>query len=162
MKKDSKEKCHSIYWNLIELIEKFEAIEPFSYIRELMQTERCDNFNDLTQIRQDVEAKLGKDAFERITGKSNYSKDDISKYQIEKLEDEEKARDTLMHYHYWHRKILSHCLPWDDRIYYETIYQTHRIAAVFGIIGGSYGAYKWVKKQPKFIDLLRIKKQEIK
>jgi hypothetical protein len=143
-----KSKCASIYWNLLELLDRFESLDSTSYIRELMETERCDNFNDLTQIRKDVESHIGSTAFSRILRKENYS-EDLTVYSIQKQEDEERANGALMHYHYWHRKNILKCLPFHYRVYYETFYQTAKLGVILGLFGGAIGSYKWVKKNTK-------------
>jgi hypothetical protein len=153
-----KDKCNSIYWNLLELLDKFDSLDSTNYIRELMETNRCDKYNNLSQLRQDVRTHIGEESFLRIIREKKYS-NDINTYQIEKQEDEERANGTLMHYHYWHRKNLAKCLPFHFRIYYETVFQTGRFGLFLGLFGGTAGAYKWVKKFPKKNMIIKIKNE---
>ena len=56
---ESRKKCNNIYWNLVELLDKYTEIKPTSYVRELMETTRCDKYNDLSQLRTDIIHRVG-------------------------------------------------------------------------------------------------------
>ncbi len=133
--------CINIYRNLIELLDNRSIINPRFYIRELMQTEGCEDYHNLEDLRESVVNKMGKIPMERIIGNTPYESQDIDKYHIEKEEDEEKAFYTLMHYHNWHKKTILNCLPWSYWFYYK-------IPGITTLLSLS-GSHKWVIKKDK-------------
>jgi len=147
-------KCNSIVWNLLENLTSDSEITSSIFIRELFQTERCDQFinsSSLSDLRRDYKDYLNHDddkTFERITHFDHTRKD------------EEKCQQALFHYHEWTKSQLESQLPLPTRIYYHTFTNAERTFAFIGIAAFGWGAVKgmpkivqnsskWMKKRSK-------------
>lgn len=129
-------KCHGIYWNLLELIEdrpdnNFAAV----YIRELQETERCDQFTDFKYVRSDLVTKV-----ESFAGEGSFSR-------ILNLEEQDRdkaaATQAVVHYWYWHRKQLRSAISWPAAFYYWTWFKAERMFAFIGA-GSEYQVTRWL------------------
>lgn len=132
-----KKKCAMIYWNLIELTKsKSEDTAPY-FLREFYQTQRCDNFYDFSENRQDFEAYLGPKTIENVL---NYEEEKDPK-------DIKKVAQAVFHYNAWSRKTLLKALPFSTWMYYHTVYMAERTFAAIGVLGTGYTAWKFAGKQ---------------
>lgn len=121
-KSRNKGQCQSIYWTLIELLEKRpnRGVSPY-YLRELYQTERCDTIcQDFSQLRRDLETHVkvelkGKDTIDKVR---SFTATD---------QDNEKATQAIIHYWYWHRRQLISTLNLPLWIYYWTWFKVKRM-----------------------------------
>lgn len=130
-------KCHSIYWNLLELIEErpdnnFAAV----YIRELQETARCDQFVDFKYVRNDLVTKMesfaGPGAFTRILNLEEADRDKAA------------ATQAVVHYWYWHREQLRSAISWPAAVYYWTWFKAERMFAFIGLAGSAYQVSRWL------------------
>ena len=127
-KTTNKEQCHSIYWNLLEVIERRSDndVAPF-YLREFYQTNRCDQIGkDFSSMRSDLESYLTEAGDAQTTSR-------ILRFE-ETETDKAKATQAIMHYSYWHRRQLLSGLSWRHWGYYWTWYKAERMFAFIGIL----------------------------
>jgi hypothetical protein len=128
------EKCQSIFWNLIRVIESGSSQHSVQnstlYIREFFQTARCDPYSDLSKDREAYEKHLGKEALVNIL---NYK---------ETEEDERKGAQAVLHYGYWNHKRLISSLNCGNWLYYHTFHQPTRLAEFVAIGGAAYGGIR--------------------
>ena len=126
------EKCQNIYWNLLQLHSSDGVTAP-AYVREFWQTSRCDNCADFSTHRHDMQKILGEDTVNRILEYQSNEKDD------------EKATQAVVHYFYWHQKLLVDALDWKGKMYYYTFSQAERTLAAIGIISSGYALTRFAK-----------------
>jgi hypothetical protein len=125
-------KCQSIYWNLIRC-QNTTNVPATAYIREFFETERCDEFNDFSPHRNEIEVKLQSLSNGALSRVLILSESDI---------DEKAVAQVCLHYHSWHNSKLVRTLTWSSWFYYHTIERSERAFASLGFLGASYGAFK--------------------
>jgi len=101
-----------------------------AYIREFLQTERCDKFSDLGQQRDAYKKFVGQEALTRI-----------AEYK-ETLVDERKAAQAVMHYFTFDASVLAKSLTWPNWMLYHTVYRVERNLAFVGLGSSMYGDWK--------------------
>ena len=94
-----KEKCVSIWHNLLRHTDR-EGMLSTAYVREFMETKRCDQYADLSDCRRNLEVRLVPGG--RLARIVAYSETDV---------DERVAAQAVLHYEWWHEKRLLQCLP---------------------------------------------------
>lgn len=117
----NKQRCNSIYWNLIELLTEKEEASAY-FLREFYQTKRCDKIYDLHENRTDLQKYLGDSTLNNIL---DYKED-------ENPSDLKKVTQAVCHYYAWNRKSLLKALPWGSWLYYHTFYMVERKFATLG------------------------------
>jgi phosphoribosyl-ATP pyrophosphohydrolase len=135
------EKCQSIYWNLIELLEaKHFDLTATNIINELEQTSRCDSISkNLSEHRADIKQMVGEDTLERVF---NLNENEI---------DERKCTQALIHYHTYTRKAIAEGLSPMNKLYYYTIHKPERMAGTITGITSFAGLGVWAIKQQKVL-----------
>lgn len=134
MKDDSKgrEKCNTIYMNLLHFHHMQPEILSSAYIREFFETARCDLVFDMSAHRAEYERKLTKERLDRILAFKSTD------------EDESVAAQATMHYHSWHHTRLLKAISLDSWFYYHVTTRIEKTAAFFGmasiVSGGMYAA----------------------
>ena len=122
-------KCQTIYHNLLTSLTIKEVTPPI-YLREWWQTERCDQFSNLSDVRRDVKEDVTPSSLERILA-----------FQ-ETIEDEARAAQTMTHYREWHRQRLWGSLTWSNKLYYWFYDTPHDTLAKIGLMSTPYGGYR--------------------
>ena len=114
-----KDKCQSIYLNLIESLRKPGLeIGPLNYIRAFNQTVICDKFDVKGAVkarRKDYIDYLGDDRYQRIVQNGSLSK-----------ADQEAAADVVFHYKTDNIRVLSTVLYWPNYFYYHVVTRSER------------------------------------
>ena len=132
---DECERCQSIYWNLIKILESGKSQRnPTLFIREFFQTERCDSYSDLSKEREAYKNKIGDEALENIF---NFR---------ETICDEKKCAQAVLHYGYWNQKRLISSLNLRNRIFYQSFNQPTRLLELVTVFGLGYAGMKVASK----------------
>jgi hypothetical protein len=131
-------KCLYIVRNLLRCLEEDDngALGAPTYLREWMQTERCDEVlktADFEEIRKSIEITTTPDVMRRI------------KSFTETEKDMNVALQTVTHYREWHRDVLMSNLPFSERVYHHTILKAERTLAVLGIVGLTHQGFRGVR-----------------
>lgn len=136
-----KDRCQSIYWNLLELLHQKTAdqVDAPVFVRELMETQGCDEFHNMTRLRKAMETKMGKETWSKIK-EYDLSIDDV---------DREKTIQALTHYYYWQKGDLEKALSLSNWLYYHTIFRAERAVVAFGGLSVGYGIYRFVSFRNK-------------
>jgi len=111
-KPTNREKCQSIYWNLLELLNRQDLPAAHLYIRDFFETSRCDQFKDFKGLRQDVVDMAGRydqNALSRVLDAEHHDRD------------EDIMQTVQTHYHTWHKTKLVKSLEWMPWIQYHTV-----------------------------------------
>lgn len=98
--------CQSVYYSLLVSMKDVSA--P-CYLRTWMQTEPCDRFADLSDVRKDIERSMGPAAMRRVL---DFEED---------ARDRSRAVSTAAYYRKAHTARLLESLPWPTRAYYRLI-----------------------------------------
>lgn len=125
------DKCQTIYLNLLDgLLER--TFSTPNFVRELWQTERCDQFHSLQGLRTDITKHMGEDALNRIL-----------LYQATPI-DEEKALDTMIHYSRWTTRRLQESLDWPNWLRFHIWERPHFLSYVgLGSLGVATARVFW-------------------
>ncbi len=116
--------CQTIYMSLLMMMEKSPDTIPASqYVRELLQTKRCDKEGfgkNLQVLRHDY-----------ITAIEQGSSGVIKRIEDfkETEEDEKRCVNATVHYSFWTQENLLQALSWRNWLYYHTIIKAERIFA---------------------------------
>ena len=133
-KQTNKAKCQSIYWNLICSLEVRDGLGTLM-INELRHTIRCDDVNNLSSLRNDIEKELGTKVLENII-LFKTSEEDVA-----------RAESCIFHYCQWAKSEIYRGLTIQNKIYFNTLFQWDKWAAGFTIFGGGLGGlYKYTKR----------------
>lgn len=117
-----KERCQSIYFNTLELLKKAQIksdshISNTDYLREFFQTQRCDEFSDLSSLR-----KSTVDLFYQVIPQGDYKHDFRNVVDINSRMSEEEmiaVTQVVQHYSKYHQKHLYLALtPFNKTRYY--------------------------------------------
>jgi hypothetical protein len=115
--------CKSIYWNLIEMLEgktRAGSSKSTTFLREFWQTTHCDSIGkDLKTHRSTIAKYIGSETMQRILENKESEKD------------EDKAGETVMHFHQRTCEQLHQALPLESWVYYQTLYRSERAVAAF-------------------------------
>jgi hypothetical protein len=103
---NSEKKCQQIYKNVIYAMAKYG--KPSVFIRELFETNTCDNYQDLTEMRNAYHKKLGNDTLNRILSFE------------ENTNDLRKAEYVHFHYYNWTLKTLYTAFDWKNKVWFYT------------------------------------------
>jgi hypothetical protein len=117
----SNEKCKSIYWNLIELLEsrKYNKHRDTAIFRAIEQTDRCDHISNLSNVRH----LLYRDtSYDTVTNVTNFATTEYDKTRI---------TSALNTYSPEITRALAASLPIPSRIYYHTIYRQEQAIVNF-------------------------------
>lgn len=103
----TKEECNMIFWNILRVLEKPQDsnFRSSCIIRELLETKKCDSYNDLSDLRNDYKDRL------------NHSYKNIMEYDTNPLY-EDYATQVLLHYHSYTKKRLLKGIPFYWKTYY--------------------------------------------
>ena len=119
------ETCQSIYRNLLQLTlqESKGEITASAFVSEVFQTQRCDHFKDLSDLRDRFSTFMGHETTERV----------LRCEQTER--DEDHAYRAVIHYNHWLQQRLRECLtPW-NWFKHNMFDRTERFWAFIGIGG---------------------------
>lgn len=127
-------KCRSIYYQLLDCNTKHAGkdITASAYIREFMETSRCDDIVNFQDYRMELESHVNKT--DRLV------KERIMKFK-ETDRDEKIAAQACLHYYNYHNSRLVDALATKDWIKYHTVDRVENTLAAFGVVGG-HGALK--------------------
>jgi hypothetical protein len=120
-------KCQSIYWNLIQAQYYLRGTDvgPLMIVREWMiETERCDQFHNMADVRKNFERKLGDDSVGRILACEQTKKD------------EDKAAQAVMHLDSWHTTRLVEGLTIFNQAWYYSVFQWDKFLFAVGLYKG--------------------------
>lgn len=137
MANEDRDKCQSIYRNLLQARGVAVAQNPAVFIRELSETSRCDCFYDLGDVRRAYHAKVGKEGMDRIATFDETEKD------------EKRAQQAVVHYYDWTQRHLLKALDWSSMLWYYTVYKWDRTVAFVTLGGGVVGGWKFVRPWTK-------------
>ncbi len=116
------DECTRLYEMLVwSLVNRTYPIFDLFYVRDLMKTEACDSYHDLSELRAAVRKKTGDEVIDRAIGKSPPFRMEGKSFLRQELEDQDRITTTVNHYRYWHRTQIMKCLPWSQWLYYKTI-----------------------------------------
>lgn len=120
------EACQSIYENLIELCKNRPSdMKASGYIREWLQTIRCDKFNAgelLKKRRKDYKNYLGYGIYKRICDRSATEGDN------------DFAVDAVAHYKNHDIAVLKSALTPENRAYHEIVVNGERTLVVVALV----------------------------
>lgn len=127
------QKCQTIYLNLLDALSTDKTFSTPTFVRELWQTKRCDQYHSLTDLREDITAHMGKDTLERILA-----------YKASPV-DEEKAMDTMIHYSRWTAGKLEGALDYPHWIKFHVVEKPERLLSYVGLgsVGLGAGRVLW-------------------
>jgi hypothetical protein len=124
------EKCQSIYYNLYTLL-TYKETTPSSYLREWLQTTRCDDVVGFKEFREVVEKHCTKATMKKI-----------GDCDVLDQVDENRAESTMTHYRSWHKQHLWSALSAWNKTYYVCVEAPQEALAILGIIPFPYGGYR--------------------
>ena len=117
----NREKCRAIYWAALTAMPAFYGNDPSGdetkavlYLREFEQTRRCDAYTPFVWERIDLHSRVGGDAVDRALAFS------------ESASDKKRICRTVWFYRQWYQGRLLQALPWQDRVYYHTVFRAGR------------------------------------
>lgn len=124
------QKCISIYDNLLDARGQGREVPATAYIREFMDTARCDSFHNLSEPRSAYERMLNATDPQRLKRVMDYKETD---------QDEKVAAQAALHYHNYHNKVLADGLPFPRRVWHKVVGSAEPVLALVGIataVGG--------------------------
>jgi hypothetical protein len=123
-------RCRSIFLNLLMQLDSAEMLSS-AKIRAFDETARCDHVFDLSEERSNLRAFLTRDGdLARISRLASFEESD---------KDERVAAQATSHYYYWHNERLQKALPWNNWVWYHSIYRAEKTLAMVGLAGAVYG-----------------------
>ena len=155
--KFNKDKCRTVYWNLIEALEGANQADLSCsvYIRELLgQTKRCDSQCDLSLLRKQYISFM--ESVDRLESPETEAVDAILAKRDSTARSETIALETVTHYWQWTEECLVGALPWRSWIWYHTGHKVERTFAMIGVISSIFTAGRAIppmmKSSKKYID----------
>jgi len=137
---NNKRRCQYIYYNLTKSLNSRENTElPNMYISELMETARCDNFSDMSELRLAFANRLTIPLLTKIMN---------SEEELNGIEYQNSAK-VLLYYADWTNDILFSALSFSNKFHYFTTLKAERTFAFLGVVGSTVGAYKIVSNALK-------------
>jgi hypothetical protein len=125
-KEMDKEKCQSIYWNLMNVVDVRDGGVATLLVNELKHTARCDHIHNLELLRAGIQKEMTAESLARvIEGTENAA-------------DERRAERAVYHYFPQAQTEVYSCLEWKSKMYYHTFYRWEKWVAGF-TIGGTAG-----------------------
>lgn len=124
-------KCQTIFYNLLAPQRSdLNADTSALYVREVMQTQRCDQFHDLSDLRAGYVSYIGAESMQNIL---DFKATDV---------DREKTASAAFHYVTWDHIRFKKALTWPNWIYYHTVDKAERTFAFVGIAAASISGWK--------------------
>lgn len=133
MEQNSKELCNSILWNLLELHRKDDQVAN-GFLRELFNTQECDDFYNLSSEREKYKDYLGNESLSRILN-------------FEETEKDKKiSAQAILHNYSSTSKKLEQSLSIKNRFIYYITNKAQGTLATIGIISSMYAFFNIIKK----------------
>jgi hypothetical protein len=117
-----KEKCKSIYWNLVELLElrRYDTHRDVCIFKEILETKRCDSLiTNLSKHRKEIKLSVDSGIIKKI-----------SDYETTE-NDEKQITNSLNIFSPVTSKLLVSSLPWETRMYYHMIFKPEKEISYF-------------------------------
>ena len=130
-------KCQSTFRNLLQARGVAAEQNPAVFIRELLETSRCDSSYDLGDVRRAYQAMVGTDSMDRI---ASFKETDA---------DDKRARQAVVHHFDWTEQRLLKALDWSSTVWYYTEYTLDRTVSFVTRDGGVVGGWRFVRPRGK-------------
>lgn len=124
-KEDNSNKCQYVYWNLLCCLEA--GVPGDLFVHELKHTVGCDNFHDLSQVRNSVEKELKSENLVQVL---QFSTDPMVLKQ---------ADIAVAHYNKWAGDEIYKGLSFAGKVYYQTYFRWDKWASGIAMFGGTVG-----------------------
>ena len=120
------EKCQSIFRSILRMQSAWSSMvsqeDATDFIREVMETERCDEFSDLSSLREGVVDMITPEGVDRIR-----------QYKCTP-QDEKRARYAMRYYDYDVKKQVVKSLSWSNWLRYNIIDRYDRLVGFNGFL----------------------------
>jgi len=119
------EKCQSIFRQILRMNSTWTPSQNNApdFIREIMATEQCDTFFDLSAFRHGFVKIVTQDGIDRI-----------QKYECNE-QDKTRARYAMMHYDHYTKKHLTKSLSWSNWFGHKIVDRYNHWLGIDGFLG---------------------------
>jgi len=103
--KEPSQKCHNLYMTLVDIFDRKIDTNSTEFIKQLQQTQYCDQVKDLRELRNRVNESVGKDSLTRIN-QNKSTKSDVDKSTQTIITYNREIKSSLR-WHLYYNRIRS-------------------------------------------------------